>query len=212
MNAAVTSRGRAHVPFTIVVPTGWGRIPVGKGSREAVEKILDRTFAGTSGPQAARLRSQIQGALHRQLRAAAAQSGVELYLPVERVHGITVPASVIASVPSLDGDDEPMDVLLGVAARHPGAEVIEVGGTPCVRATRAGLASDGGGELSGSPVASRQISYYLTDPTDTSRYVILAATILEADGEGGAAVADAVTELVDAMLTTFRWVGTEAAR
>lgn len=193
--------------FTIVVPTGWVRIPVGKGSREAITAVLDRTFAGVEDPRAAGLRRQLHTALTRQVRAAAAQSGVELYLPVERVHGVTVPASVVVSTPRLDGGEEPTEVLLGVVARRPGAEVVEIGGAPAVR-TLQHLAAHGqvGVGEDGAP-ARRQLTYYLAGAAPGARYAVVSASILEGAGAGGAAVADAVTELVDAMLTTFRWAG-----
>jgi len=196
--------------FTIVLPPGWARIPVGKGSREVISAILDRTFAGVQDPRAAGLRRQLHTALTRQVRAAAAQSGAELYLPVERVHGVTVPASVVVSMPRLDPGEDPADVLLAVVARRPCAEVVEIGGAPAVRTldVRAAAGPVGVGE-DGAP-ARRQLTYYLADagavPGASPRYAIVSAGILEDAGEGGGVVADAVTELVDAMLTTFRWV------
>jgi hypothetical protein len=190
----------------IVVPPGWVRIPVGKGSREAVTAVLDRTFAGVEDPRAAGLRRQLQTALTRQVRAAAAQSGVELYLPVERVHGVTVPASAIVSLPRLEPAEDPTDVLLAVVARRPGAEVVEIGGAPAVR-TLEHLAAGGAAGVGEEGVpARRQLTYYLAEEGAGARYAVVSASILEGYGDGGAAVADAVTELIDAMLTTFRWV------
>lgn len=193
--------------FTIAVPPGWVRVPVGKGSREVITAVLDRTFAGVHDPRAAGLRRQMHTALARQVRAAAAHSGVELYLPVERVHGVTVPASVVVSMPPLDGGEDPTDVLLAVVARRPGAEVVEIGGAPAVR-TMEHLAAQGvvGVGEEGAP-DRRQLTYYLTDAGTSPRYAVVSASILEGPGEQGAAVADAVVELVDAMLTTFRWGG-----
>ncbi|MCK6209433.1 hypothetical protein KZX45_02615 [Georgenia sp. EYE_87] len=192
--------------FSIVVPPGWVRIPVGKGSRQAVTAVLDRTFAGIEDPRVAGLRRQLQTAITRQVRAAAAQSGVELYLPVERVHGVTVPASAIVSLPRLEPAEDPADVLLAVVARRPGAEVVEIGGAPAVRTLEhlAGSGAVGVGE-EGAP-ARRQLTYYLAEAGAGARYAVVSASILEGPDDGGAAVADAVTELIDAMLTTFRWV------
>jgi hypothetical protein len=194
------------IGFTVVVPRGWARIPVGKGSREALDAVLDRTFAGVRDARATALRRHLHTALARQVRAAAAQGGVELYLPVERVHHVTVPASVVVSMPRLDAGEDATDVLLAVVARRPGAEVVEIGGAPAVRTLEhlAARGAVGVGE-DGAPTR-RQLTYYLADPGPSPRCAVVAATILEGSGEGGATVADAVTELVDAMLTTFRWL------
>jgi hypothetical protein len=198
--------------FAIALPPGWVRIPVGKGSREVITAVLDRTFAGVKDPRAAGLRRQLHTALTRQVRAAAVQSGVELYLPVERVHGVTVPACVVVSMPRLDPAEDPADVLLAVVARRPGADVVEIGGAPAVRTLVEydATGTAGVGE-SGTP-SRRQVTYYLAGTGPSPRYAVVTASILEGAGEGGAAVADAVTELVDAMLTTFRWLGTPQAR
>ncbi|PFG41284.1 hypothetical protein ATJ97_3832 [Georgenia soli] len=193
--------------FTIVVPPGWARIPVGKGSREAVTAVLDRTFAGVQDPRAAGLRRQLHTALTRQIRAAAARGGVELYLPVERVHGVTVPASVVVSMPRLDPGEDPGEVLLAVVARRPGAEVVEIGGAPAVRTLDQQDATGTAGVGEDGAPARRQLTFFIAEEGPGARYAVVTASILEGPGSGGSAVADAITELVDAMLTTFRWLG-----
>lgn len=186
--------------FTVLVPTGWARIPVGRGSREAVRTVLDRSFADVVHPSAAVLRRQLEGTLTRQLRAAAGQHAAEIYLPVTQVRGITVPASVVVSLPPLEAGQEARDLLLALAARDGSAEVVDVGGEPAVRVERHHAAG-----ADGTP-ASRQVLYHLGDG---GRYAVLSGTVLEGPGDGGSAVADATTELVDAMASTFRWAGRE---
>lgn len=197
------AKAPTRAPFTLVLPPGWSRIPVGPGSRTAIRQILDRTTAGVTDKQAAGARRQLETLLTEQVEAARQQSGVELYLPTAQVHGITVPASIIVSAPRLPEDADPMDTLLVVAARSTQAEVIDIDGKAAVRSEQR-VAADGG--IEGASHLTRQIVYFLADPADKRRYLVVAAQVIEGEGEGGAAVADAVTELIDAMLTTFRWL------
>lgn len=201
---SVTAQRR---PFTIVLPRGWSRVPVGPGASAAIRTILDRAVAGVDDARAVRVRRRLQELLHQQVKAAEAQSGTELYLPTEQVHGVSVPASVVVSVPALAEDADPMDVLLAVAARRRGAEVLDVGGQPAVRAEHREEPATLGEDLAGVEAAVRQVVYFLADPADRGRFVVMSASILESTAQGGAAVADAVTELVDAMVSTFRWAG-----
>lgn len=195
-----------HPPFTIVLPAGWSRIPIGPGSRPAIKRILDAAVDRTDDPRAVQVRRRLEQMLTAQVRAAQEQSGVELYLPTAQVHGITVPASVVVSAPKPEAGTDPTEVLLAVAARRKGAAVLDIGGKPAVRTERLVAPPREVDAYDGAPPPSRQVVYFLADPDDDRRYLVVSASVLVGEGEGPAAVADAVTELVDAMLTTFRWL------
>src|SRR5699024_1408634 len=94
--------------FTLVLPPGWSRIPLGSGSRAAVRAVVDRAVAGLDDRRAVDVRRRLQQLLSEQVQAAQAQSGIELYLPTEPVHGISVPASVVVSLPPVGADADPM--------------------------------------------------------------------------------------------------------
>ncbi|MCM3659528.1 hypothetical protein M3148_00735 [Georgenia satyanarayanai] len=192
--------------FTLVLPPGWSRIPLGTGSRPAVRAVVDRAVAGLDDRRAVDVRRRLQQLLSEQVQAAQAQSGVELYLPTEQVHGISVPASVVVSLPPVGADADPMDLLLAVAAKRRGAQVVDVGGKPAVRTEDRQESAPLGEIFAETHAAARQIVHFLADPDDRSRYAVVSGTVLESTAEGGAAVADAVTELVDALVSTFRWV------
>lgn len=191
--------------FTMVLPRGWSRIPVGHGSRAAIRRILDKAVAGTEDRRATGVRRHLEELLTEQVRAAEAQSGVELCLPTEQVRGVTVPASVLISAPKGPTEGDPMDVLLAVAAKRRRAEVVDIGGKPAVRTEERMAASPLGGTFTDVEASTRQIVYFLADPEDRSRYAVVSASVLESRAQGGELVADAVSELVDAMLSTFRW-------
>ena len=195
----------ARPQYTMVLPHGWSRIPVGRGARAAIKGSLDKAVARSDDRRAIGVRRHLQELLTEQVNAAEAQSGVELCLPTDQVHGVTVPASVLISMPAGPTEGDPMDVLLAVAAKRPGAEVVDIAGKPAVRTEKRTENVDAGGTFDGVQARTRQIVYFLADPEDRRRYAVVSAQVLEATMDGGAAVADAVTELIDAMLSTFRW-------
>ena len=192
--------------YSLVLPAGWSRIPVGPGARPAIKRILDAAVARSDDPRAVGVRRRLEDMLTAQVKEAASHAGVELYLPTAQVHGISVPASIVVSAPQVAPGTDPMDLLLAVAARREGSEVLEIDGKPAVRNERTDDRPQLGDGFEDAKVSNRQIVYYLADPQDERRYLVLTATVLEGAGEGGSAVADAVTELIDAMLTTFRWL------
>src|SRR5690606_36600929 len=86
-------------PFTNVRPRGWSPVPGGPAASAAIRTILDRAVAGVDDARAVRVRRRLQELLHQQVKVAEAQSATELYLPTEQVHAVSVPASVVVSVP-----------------------------------------------------------------------------------------------------------------
>lgn len=199
------SPGHDRPSFTIVLPPGWSRIPVGKGSASAIRRILDRAAGRSDDPRTAGVRRRLERTLTQQVEAAQERSGVEMYLPTEKVHGITVPASVLVSAPRVAEGTDPMDTLLAVAARGDGAEVVDIGGAPAVRTERILAPRSIGQGFDGSVPLTRQVVYFLADPSDRSRYLVLSAQVIQGEVPGAQAMGDAVVDLVDAMVSTFRW-------
>lgn len=202
----MTTTTPTHAPYTLVLPAGWSRIPVGRGSRAAIRRILDAAAARSDDPGTVGVRRRLEEMLTAQVEEAARHQGVALYLPTAQVHGISVPASIVVSAPQLTTGGDPMDLLLAVAARRDGSEVLEIDGKPAVRNERTQAEPRLRDGFEGGELSTRQIVYYLADPQDDRRYLVITASVLEGTGEGAEEIADAVTELVDAMLTTFRWL------
>lgn len=105
-------RDGAATGYTIVLPPGWQRIPVRRGTAEAIRKILDQVFGALARaqPRGSLVRQRIE--LERRLTAMAARArekaGLDLYLPVEYVHQAAVAASFAVSEGS-PGPAEPDD-------------------------------------------------------------------------------------------------------
>ena len=79
--------------YRLVVPADWHGIDLDPDDRgRSVAALIDRQFAGTYS--APRLKSEARRELLARAAAAHAAGGVELYLSLQRISGIPVPASL----------------------------------------------------------------------------------------------------------------------
>ena len=85
------------VGYRIVLPPGWQRIPLRRGTRQAVRQLLDHTFREVDRDRSAPLRRALESTLWQQIREAQYHDGLDLYLPVAQVHGHTIAASILVS-------------------------------------------------------------------------------------------------------------------
>jgi hypothetical protein len=195
--------------YTLVLPTGWRRIPVREGSKAAIRSILDEVFArypaGESRDRVIRYRVQLEGRLTDMVRQARSAGGVDLYLPVEYVHGTAVPASFVVSQATLGQPDDgvPVDPAQVVAAfvAEPGdAAPAEVDGVACAR-TETVAGPDPGQEM---PLGSRRVDYVVPVPGPAGQWLISTfSTVGDGDPEGE--FAKLLVSLFDAIMLTFRW-------
>jgi hypothetical protein len=199
--------------YTLVLPTGWRRIPVREGSRAAIRTILDEVFArypaGESRDRVIRHRVQLEGRLTDMVRQARSSGGVDLYLPVEYVHGTAVPASFVVSQATLGQPDDggPVDPAQVVAAFVAGAgdtagdaAPAEVDGVACAR-TETVAGPDPGQDV---PLGSRRVDYVVPVPGPPGQWLISTfSTVGDGDPEGE--FAKLLVSLFDAIMLTFRW-------
>jgi hypothetical protein len=198
--------------YTLVLPAGWRRIPVRHGSKAAIRTILDEVFArqpdavaGVSRDEVIRHRVQLEGRLTDMVRKARSSGGVDLYLPVEYVHGTAVPASFVVSQATLGQPDDgvPVDPAQVVAAfvAEPGdAAPAEVDGVACAR-TETVAGPDPGQEM---PLGSRRVDYVVPVPGPAGQWLISTfSTVGDGDPEGE--FAKLLVSLFDAIMLTFRW-------
>jgi len=199
--------------YTLVLPTGWRRIPVREGSKAAIRSILDEVFArypaGESRDRVIRHRVQLEGRLTDMVRKARSAGGVDLYLPVEYVHGTAVPASFVVSQVSPEQPDDgvPVDPAQVVAAFVAGAvdtagdaAPAEVDGVACAR-TETVAGPDPGQDV---PLGSRRVDYVAPVPGQSGQWLISTfPTVGDGDPEGE--FAKLLVSLFDAIMLTFRW-------
>ncbi|MFE9648090.1 hypothetical protein ACFYO0_29040 [Streptomyces sp. NPDC006365] len=195
--------------YQLILPPEWVRIPMRSGTDEAIRTIVDDAFAALPadaprdriGPYRRELERRLKDAVKEARRAEA----LDLYLPLEQMHGIAVPASIVVS--EMQFPDEVAVDPSAVARRlleAPGrdgetsfVEVDEVRGVRTERTVAAG--APGGGEL-----GSRHVDYIVPVPGDRGRWVGVVFSTLGA-GDPEDELADLFVELFDAMMTTFRW-------
>jgi len=201
--------------YTLVLPTGWRRIPVREGSKAAIRSILDEVFArypaGESRDRMIRHRVQLEGQLTGMVRKARSSGGVDLYLPVEYVHGTVVPASFVVSQATLGQPDDgvPVDPAQVVAAFVAGAGDTagdaapgEVDGVACAR-TETVAGPDPGQDV---PLGSRRVDYVVPVPGQPGQWLISTFSTV-GDGDPGGEFARLLVSLFDAIMLTFRWTG-----
>lgn len=194
------------VGYTLVMPPGWARIPLREGTDEAIRQIADDAVARL--PQdfprdkASTVRMELIKRLRTSARDSRSNAGLDMYLPVEEMHGVTVAASFVVSEISFDSVTEldPAMVAARLVAGSDDSEPVSVAETVGVRAERV---------VNASPrrqvdFASRRVDYVLPVPEDPQRWVTVSFSTL-ADGDPRSEFADLLVSLFDAVMTTFRW-------
>ncbi len=199
---AGSAKAAAPAGYSLVLPPGWARIPLRHGTEQAITSILNRSFAGLPRDQVASLRRELQLRLRNLTGKARESSGLDLYLPVDRMHGITATASFVVAEVSF-GSVQPVDPALLVARlvgtseqTHP----VDVAGVVGTR-TEHVAAPDA---EHGVEYASRRVDYVLPVPEDPDRWVIVSFGTLGM-GDPSDELAVLLVELFDAVMTTFRW-------
>ncbi|MGH3800351.1 MAG: hypothetical protein ACRDTD_09515 [Pseudonocardiaceae bacterium] len=188
--------------YTLVLPPGWSRIPLRRGTDQVITRILDRAFAAFPRDKVASLRRELHLRLQDLAGRARESSGLDLYLPTEQMHGVTATASFVVAEMSV-GSAEPVEPSMLVARLVAGSEhttAVELAGTTGTRTEHVAAAdADQGVEH-----ASRRVDYVLPVPTDPYRWVIVSFSTL-GSGDPTDEFAQLLVELFDAIMTTFRW-------
>lgn len=199
--------------YSLVLPPGWLRLPAAAGAAEPVlDEALDEAFAGLPRDSAAPLRAEMRRRVLALVAEARSSGAVDVYVPLLGVRGRPLPASVIVAVTTLPG---PLSTDPGAAGN---------GGTEPAGAAVAGLlsrvAANGRGAVVTLPAGlcarieshepprddneghgTRRLVFHLPIPHATQLWAIVTCTV----ADGLSPMTEAVVELFDAMLSTWRW-------
>ncbi|MFF5494619.1 hypothetical protein [Streptomyces aquilus] len=195
--------------FNLVPPPGWDVIPLRTGTREAMDRIVRKAVAqlpvGFPKDDIPKARLKLTQEMKKVVRRAGAKGGMTLYLPTERLHGIALPVSFVASepieIPRVRPGSGPEAVLAALASEIPGAETRDLDDTAALRSEREVPADP----EQGVDVAHRQVEYFVPVPDSTpDRYLTFSFSALIAPGSDPA-FHDTLVELFDAVMGTFRW-------
>ncbi|MGW0910910.1 hypothetical protein ACWD1Z_04040 [Streptomyces sp. NPDC002784] len=193
--------------FNLVPPPGWDTIPLQTGTREAIQRIVQKSVTqlpvGFPKDDIPKARMLLTKELKDTVRQARKSDGLTLYLPVERMHGMLIPASFIASEP-LGAPTENVDpdrVLLDLARGAEEASARELDGTAAVR-TLLKMPAD---PAKGVEVPSWRVQYTVPIPHSLpAQWLTFSFSTLIASGMD-IEFTETLVELFDAVMTTFRW-------
>jgi hypothetical protein len=191
--------------YAMVLPGGWRRVPVLHGTNRAITGILDEAFGrlppSLPADKIRPYRLELERRLHGMVRQACGKGALDLYLPVEYVHGVAVPASFIVSrgIPGGAGLLDPSQVVATLAAGSPDASPATVDGGTCVRLDRIAEPDP----AQGMPPA-RRVDYIVPVPGIPGDWLVIAFSTL-GDGRPEGQFTQLLVELFDAIVSTFRW-------
>jgi hypothetical protein len=200
--------GRLPAGYALVLPPGWSRIPVQRGARAAVKKIVEDAFARRSPhvppDKLVPLRLDLERKLSAMISQARERGGVDLYLPLEPRRGIPIAASFVVSQFDLGaGPDQPVDasaVISHLATLDGDSVITTVDESMAVRTER--IADPEPGEE--IEERSRRVDYVVATPGDPGRWLAVAFSTL-GGGDPEDELASALVQLFDAVMSTFRW-------
>lgn len=194
--------------YTLIIPPGWTRIPLKDGTQDAVKKVVDEAAERVSHDlprdKVAEARLELYRRLNSSVKEAQRRDGVDLYLPVEPMHGHLIAASIIVAKidTTLRDGVRRQDVLTQLLTDSADSEPAEVAGSAAVRKERT---MDADPEK-GAEAPSKHVDYIVQVPSsgaDSGWVVVSFSTI--GDGDPAGDVTEILVELFDAVMTTFRW-------
>jgi hypothetical protein len=225
--AEVAATDLAVNGYALVLPPGWRRIPVRHNTRPAirgvVDEVVNRASTGVSRDSLTPFRIDLERRLSELAKQARSAGGVDLYLPIEYAHGVTITASFVVSQVTLPdpppdvagpGDGESAEAgepdtaqFVGyLTSADGGAAPVEVAGAAAARKESV-AAADPAQQV---PYGSRRVDYMIPVPGQSRGMVIVAfSTIGDGDPEGD--FAKLLVELFDAIMMTFRWANDQPA-
>jgi hypothetical protein len=203
----MTDTTAPQASFLIALPPGWMRLPAGAGDEAVlhsiIDEIVDEALPATlprdkAEPWRGEMRKTIAGVV-AEARDAGANA---VYLPVRPVNGINVPASFVESEVDDDGAGDPGAVLAAMLADADAGALHVIDGAHAVRTDSSVVRvepRDGWLEMT-----TRQIVYTIEVPHREGRWVVMSFSAASGD-RPSAALSDALVELFDALMLTFRW-------
>lgn len=200
-DAALSMPATSVRGYALVLPPGWARVPLHDGADGAISKILDRAHAGLSRDQVASARRELQLRLRNMAALAREQHGLDLYLPVERLHGFTLGASFVVAQVAFDAA-EPLDPSLLVARLAADADAAPATVDGVIGSRAEGVAP--ADPARDAPFEARRVDYVLPVPGDADRWLLVSFSAI-GQGNPRDEIADLAVELFDAIMSTFRW-------
>jgi hypothetical protein len=191
--------------FAMLLPPGWARIPLDGKTPLRVKQLVAQRLSAASPEAREALRASLTRELTDTLATASRHGGLDVFLSIDPVAGMPVPASALVTHLQPEGSD-PLSGLLERFASGAGGvdvaelDVVEVGGAPAVRrlGTRRERVAPAG-DLPGGVLTVTQLDYVVPVPGSAGVLVLTFSTPIEQLGP-------ALVQLFDVMATSLRWV------
>jgi hypothetical protein len=200
----MTAGGFVAGGYTLVLPPGWVRIPVnGSHTDHTIDEAITAALpADLPRDEAAKVRITVKGRLLAAAAEARDVGGLDLYLPLGRMHGLAIPASfVVSELPVQPGREA--DEAMREFATDPDAAPATVDGDPAIRLD-AVLEPDT--LMTEIDAPTRRITYLVPVPGMPRWLAVTFSTIRDGGSEdGSSSFSQILVDLFDAIMTTFRW-------
>jgi hypothetical protein len=192
--------------FTMLVPPGWARIRLDGRAPLRVKNLVAARLSAAPAAVRESLRTSLTREVTAAVTTATRHGGLDVFLSVDPVAGMPVPASAMVTHLVLEGDGDPLAALLeSLSTGRHGVEVgsvdvVEVAGAPALRrsSTRRETVPPAG-DLPGGVLNATQLEYFVPVPGGGGVLVLTFGTPIEQLGPP-------LVELFDVMASSFRWV------
>jgi hypothetical protein len=199
------------IDFNLIIPAGWVHVPTTPGLAQVRERSInaivrqalpDTLPRDKAGPWRRMLRKDLTQATDE----AERQGARGLVLPVQEMHGMRLPGSLLLSVIEDSGDasdtppQDPQQVLAEIVAdAGPDGMALEIGGGPAARVMKI-IESD----RVNRKAPSVRVNYLVAAPDAPGVWGVLTFTVLT-DGDVEADPVQAIILMFDAVVSTLRW-------
>jgi hypothetical protein len=196
----------AQIGYQLVLPPGWIRIPLREDPEPIIDTILARSFSNLPADRYGPIRAELTKRILAQVAVARDNEGLDLYVPVERMHGQIIAASFLVGLMPFHSVEVPdaADVLAHYAAQSEGAELVELGGAAAVRTERVVAAEPAADPNAEESFGSRRVDYVTAIPNARDTFLSISFSTV-GDGSPDGEVAQVLVDLFDAIMSTFRW-------
>lgn len=223
--------GTVAASYSIVVPPGFVRVPGGLDAQEAAAVVaaqLGEPPASETGAASQDWRLRFGSALGRALAADVHGRVLDSYLTTGPLPGTDVVCSiVVATMPVTRSGHADLDrLLLRRVATH-GADPFVLAGDPAVVWNDSGVDTASGGERDGrdgvgglAPLRCRTVLARIAGHDDRLISLVLTVGVaaraeaapgdVDVDVDARGRIADALVDVFDAMVSTFRWRDAES--